>query len=144
MSIVLHLPKPPSVNDANNFGVNPRSGKVQHYPSKDKERFFKEADGLYMTQKRALMGQKISGPFTYHIILNRDWRGPLHDGSNHHDKYVLDFAQRIGLIENDKLAEGGSWSWGFCEHGAMLSIHPVAVCVPDSKTGDVNERVYRR
>lgn len=122
--IVLHLPFPVSVNAANNFGVNPRTGKVKYYPNNDKKKFFSEAHGLFLTQKRALNGHRIKGPFTYHLILNRDRRGPLSDGDNLL-KYPLDFAQKIGLIENDKLAEGGSWLWGQCEYGAMLSIHPV-------------------
>lgn len=116
--IVLHLPFPVSENDANKFS------KRGYYPSAAKEQFWKDANSLYMTQKRSLMGQKISGAFTYHLILNRGWRGSTKDGQNY-DKYVLDFAQKMGLIENDKLAEGGSWSWGHCEFGAMLSIHPV-------------------
>lgn len=103
--IVLHLPFPPSVNDANKFG---RRG---YYPSKEKEAFVKEADALYLTQKRSLSGLKVEGPFTYHLVLNRALRHPLADGDNR-CKYILDCAQKFGLIENDKLAEGGSWSWG--------------------------------
>jgi hypothetical protein len=122
MTFVLHIPFPPSANDANNFGRNKRTGKPQHYPSKAKEKFFKDADGLFLTQKRGL--QRVAGPFTYHLILNEQMRHPLADGDNR-GKYALDYAQRVGLIDNDKLAEGGSWSWGPCEHGAMLSIHPV-------------------
>lgn len=117
--IVLHLPFPPSVNSANNYG---RKG---YYPSEKKVGFYRDANVLFLTQKRALKGQRIEGPFTYHIVLNRSKRRPLADGDNHL-KYVLDFAQIVGLIDNDKFAEGGSWSWGECEHGAMLSIHPVA------------------
>ena len=117
--IVLHLPFPPSVNDANKFG------KRGYYPSKEKQAFVREADALFLTQKRSLSGQTIKGPFTYHLVLNRTLRGPLADGDNRF-KYPLDRAQKFGLIENDKLAEGGSWSWGECEHGAMLSIHPVS------------------
>ncbi len=118
--IVLHLPWPPSVNAANKYS---RKG---YYPSDEKKNFFRDADALFLTQKRALGGLNIKGPFTYHLVLNRDQRGPLADGDNRM-KYPLDFAQRVGLIENDRLAEGGSWSWGNCEHGAMLSIHPVSV-----------------
>lgn len=118
MTVVLHLPKPPSVNEANKFG------KRGYYPSDEKKKFFVEANALFLMQKRALSGQKITGPFTYHLVLNSDQRGPLDDGDNR-IKYPLDCAQKFGLIENDKLAEGGSWSWGPCEHGAMLSIHPV-------------------
>jgi len=116
--IVLHLPWPPSVNSANGFS---RRG---YYPRKQKETFFAEAAALFLTQKRALNGLRVDGPFTYHLILNRALRHPLADGDNR-GKYPLDCAQKFGLIENDKLAEGGSWSWGECEHGAMLSIHPV-------------------
>ena len=116
--IVLHLPFPPSVNEANKFG------KRGYYPSNAKQAFVAEAEGLFLTQKRALSGLKVEGPFTYHLVLNRARRGPLADGDNR-IKYPLDCAQKFGLIENDKLAEGGSWSWGECEHGAMLSIHPI-------------------
>lgn len=116
--IVLHLPYPPSVNDANKFG------KWGHYPSAEKKQFFAAADALFLSQKRALRGQRIDGPFTYHLVLNRALRHPLADGDNR-GKYPLDCAQKFGLIENDKFAEGGSWSWGECEHGCMLSIHRV-------------------
>lgn len=115
MTVVLHLPFPPSVNEANKFS------KRGYYPSNAKRDFFRDADALFMTQKRGL--KRVDGPFTYHIILNEQMRHGLADGDNRL-KYVLDFAQRVELIENDKLADGGSWSWGPCEHGAMLSVHP--------------------
>lgn len=118
------------MNSANNFG---RKG---YYPSDAKKEFFRVANALFLAQKRALSGQKIKGPFTYHLVLNHDRRGPLDDGDNR-GKYALDCAQLFGLIENDKLAEGGSWSWGPCLHGAMLSIHPVQNRVPEKQTGDV-------
>ena len=118
--IVLHLPYPPSTNEANGWG------KRGYYPRKVKQDFFRNADDLFLTQKRALNGLRIEGPFTYHLILNRSLRDPRADGDNR-GKYALDFAQKVGLIKNDKFAEGGSWSWGECEHGAMLSIHPFTV-----------------
>jgi Holliday junction resolvase RusA-like endonuclease len=120
MTLILHLPWPPSTNHANRYGKNKRTGKMQYFPSKDKEAFFREADGLYMTQKRGL--ERVAGPFTYHLVLNRNMRHGGADGDNR-GKYCLDYLQRVGLIDNDKLAEGGSWSWGSCEHGAMLSVH---------------------
>ncbi len=133
MSIVLHLPWPPSVNSAN--GLSRRG----YYPRKQKEEFFRAADGLFMTQKRALAGLRVEGPFTYHLVLNRAQRTPSMDGDNR-GKYPLDCAQKFGLIENDKFAEGGSWSWGDCEHGAMLSIHPVNHRVPDIQPASAHER----
>lgn len=125
VSIILHLPFPPSVNSANNYG------KKGYYPSKEKVAFFENANDLFMTQKRALRGVRLKGAFTYHLILNRAMRHPLADGDNR-CKYPLDYAQKVGLIDNDKLAEAGSWSWGNCEHGCMLSLHRVSEASGDA------------
>jgi hypothetical protein len=89
--IILHLPWPPSVNSANNYGSK------GYYPSKEKQAFVRDAGVLFLTQKRALSGQKIEGPFTYHLTLNRALRHPLADGDNR-GKYPLDCAQKFGLI----------------------------------------------
>lgn len=124
MTVVLHLPMPPSVNAATRVGRNKYTGKAFVYSSPEKCRFFADADVLYLTQKRHL--GFVRGRFTYHLTLNEKLRDPRSDGDNR-GKYALDYAQRVGLIENDKLAEGGSWSWGPCEHGAVLSIHPVSI-----------------
>lgn len=122
MTVVLHLPMPPSVNAATRVGRNKYSGKSFVYSSQAKKKFFADADLLYLAQKRGTVSVK--GAFTYHLVLNEKLRHGSADGDNRM-KYALDFAQRVGLIENDKLAEGGSWAWGPCEHGAMLSIHPI-------------------
>lgn len=133
MTLILHLPFPPSINDANRFGKNKRTGKMQYYPSKDKEAFFTEADGLFLTQKRGL--QRVAGPFTYHLILNEQMRSATMDGNNR-DKYAVDYLQRVGLIDDDKLAAGGSWSWGPCEFGAMLSVYPHRVPEEDKGSAE--------
>lgn len=119
--IILHLPFPPSLNLANKVGINRHSRKPFVYSSQEKSKFFRDADALFLMQKRNL--RSVDGPFNYHLILNETMRHGNADGDNR-AKYVLDFAQRVGLIKNDKYAEGGSWSWGSCEYGAMLSIHP--------------------
>ena len=114
MTVILHLPWPPSSNHANKIG------RKSVFPSKEMKAFLQEADGLAYTQKPF---RCIVGAFTYHLVLNRAKRRHNSDGENR-VKHCVDYAQRIGIIENDKLAEGGSWSWGECLHGAMLSIHP--------------------
>lgn len=119
--LIVNLPFPPSINHANRFGKNKRTGRMQYFPSKDKEAFFAEADGLLLTQKRGL--QRVGGSFTYHIILNEQMRTPTMDGNNR-DKYAIDYLERVGLIDNDKLAEGGSWSWGPCEYGCVIIVKP--------------------
>ena len=121
MTIILHLPWPTTSNHANKFG----RGRV--YPSKAKVKFLDEADALALTQKPF---RKVRGPFTYHAVFNQKYRlrkdgkpKEQFDGENRL-KICVDYAQRIGLIEDDYLAQGGAWSWGECLHGAMLSIHP--------------------
>lgn len=121
--VVLHLPMPPSVNAATRVGRNKVNGKAFVYSSPEKRKFLADADALYLVQKRTI--GFVKGPFTYHLVLNEKLRHGNADGDNRM-KYALDFAQKVGLIENDKLAEGGSWSWGPCEFGAMLSIHRVS------------------
>jgi Holliday junction resolvase RusA-like endonuclease len=124
MTAILHLPFPPSVNAATRFG------KGRAYSSPEKRAFFRDADALYLAQKKNV--GFVKGRFTYHLILNDKMRHGNADGDNR-GKYALDFAQHVGLIENDKLAQGGSWVWGPCEFGAMLSIHPyVASALPEA------------
>lgn len=122
MSLTLHLPFPPSVNAATRAGVS-KTGKAFVYSSDKKRSFFLDADKLLMAQKRSL-SPAIKGEFTYHLVLNEKLRHGNADGDNR-GKYALDFLERAGLIENDKLARGGSWAWGPCEHGAMISVYPV-------------------
>jgi len=129
MTVILHLPMPPSVNAATRVGRNKVNGKPFVYSSREKQKFFADAGMMYLAQKR--ITGFVKGPFTYHLVLNEKLRHGNADGDNR-TKYALDFAQKVGLIENDKLAEGGSWAWGPCEHGAMLSIHRVTDKAKDS------------
>jgi len=114
---------PPSVNASTRAGFNAYTKKPFVYKSDSLRKFFAEADQLFMTQKRTI--GFVKGPFTYHLVLNEKLRHGNADGDNR-GKYALDYAERVGLIENDKLAEGGSWSWGPCEFGAMLAIFPTS------------------
>lgn len=128
-TLLLHLPWPPSVNAATRVGRSKTTGKPVVYSSQEKKKFFRDADVLCLaTRPRGF----VKGPFTYHLTLNRDLRHGNADGDNR-QKYCLDYAQAIGLIENDKFAEGGSWSWGTCEYGALLSIRPVSVASASSE-----------
>lgn len=122
-AIYLALPFPPSVNNSVDYARNKATGKVVAFQSAAKREFVREADTLFLTQKRALGGRKISGPFTYHLLLNETLRHGNADGDNR-QKYALDFLQRVGLIENDKFAMGGSWAWGPCEYEAMIGVWP--------------------
>jgi hypothetical protein len=121
MSFHINLPFPPSVNDAVHFGRGKGATKMRGYSSPAKQAFTKEAGGMYLMQARHL--RNVPGRFVYHIILNEAMRKPLMDGDNR-GKYVLDFLQTVGLIDNDKFAQAGSWSWGPLpsEYGCTVSV----------------------
>ena len=121
IAAILDLPMPPSVNEANEIGRSKRTGHIVVFSSNAKKKFFKEADSFYQLQKRSVT--RVDGHFTYHLTLNETQRHGNADGDNR-QKYVLDFLQRVGVIANDKYADGGSWSWGPCEHGCRISISP--------------------
>lgn len=122
-NIYLALPFPPSVNDAIDLGRSKATGKIVAFESPSKRAFIREADGMFLQQKRALAGAKIEGPFVYHLTLNEALRSSVMDGDNR-QKYALDYLQRVGLIANDKFAMGGSWAWGPCEHPALIGVWP--------------------
>lgn len=122
-AIFLQIPFPPSVNNATRVGRSKATGKSVVFSSPEKRRFFAEADAYFLQQKRSLAGLKIAGPFTYHLTLNESLRTPLMDGDNR-QKYAIDYLQRVGLIANDKWAQGGSWAWGPCDAPAVIGVWP--------------------
>lgn len=125
MTVTLHLPFPPTVNAANRAGVS-KSGKPFVYSSQEKRKFFRDADVLVLARRPTGF---VLGPFTYHLIINENMRHGNADLDNR-TKYCLDYAQKIGVIENDKLQQAYSVAWGPCEFGAMLTIWPYEPKVP--------------
>jgi Holliday junction resolvase RusA-like endonuclease len=90
---------------------------VRAYRTKEYTDWIDEADGVYMQQPKAAKNP-IKGHFTYHIVLDEKKRGRK-DGDNF-SKVVLDFLERVELIENDSLADAGSWSWGPTDPGMCV------------------------
>lgn len=109
MMVTLSLPFPPTLNHAKGIGRR-KDGSAFMYSKDNLKQFKKDAHGFYLEQKRDC-GEPIKGNFTYHIVLDEKRRPVARDGDNR-GKYVLDFLQSVGLIEDDKLADAGSWSWG--------------------------------
>lgn len=101
--MILTLPFPPSQN---NLWKGASKG---HYSSDAYKKWKAAADVAYQQQRRHI-GTPIKGNFTYHITLDEKKRANR-DGDNF-TKAVLDQLQRLELIENDKLANAGSWTWG--------------------------------
>lgn len=101
--VTLSLPFPPSQNNLW------RGASKGHYLS-DAYKKWRDAADVAFQQQRRHVGTPIKGHFTYHIVLDEKKRANR-DGDNF-SKAVLDHLQRLELIENDKLADAGSWSWG--------------------------------
>ena len=77
---------------------------------------------LLQQQAAKTVGEPIKGHFTYHVSLDWSKRKSNMDGDNFGSKVILDFLQRNGLIENDSLADSGTWAWAPCS-GAVVQVH---------------------
>lgn len=121
--VTLSLPFPPTANHTNGIGRR-KNGTAYIYSKENLRQFKKDAHVMYLEQRHRC-GDPIKGHFTYHIVLDESKRRSINDGQNR-EKYVLDFCQDVGLIENDKLADGGSWSWGPVD-GCFVRLYKVIV-----------------
>ncbi len=110
----LELPFPISKNALRGYG----RGNVFH--SKEYKAWIAEADGMFLQQKKSC-GEPILDHFKYHIALDWSRRTTANDGQNY-TECVLDFLQRVKLIENDKFADGGTWDWAPIS-GCVVQVH---------------------
>lgn len=100
-----------------------RSGNRIHI-SKEYAEWKAEADAAFL-QQRKKCGEPIDGHFSYHFVFDESERKNRRDGDNL-QKCVLDWCQRAGLIQDDKFADSGSWSWGPVT-GVFVRLYKVAV-----------------
>lgn len=117
-ALVIDLARPPSVNRIwrSRTGAN---GKPQFY-----------LDGRYATWKRDCDNRclaagwhktPIKGPFKATVTLDASRR--VGDADNRL-KACLDWLQRAGIIENDKLAETVTVRWGRAPEGCRVRLVP--------------------
>ena len=111
-SFTLCLPFPISANR-----LWRKSRSVVHI-SQEYKSWKLEAEGWYVQQRKST--PRIPGNFTYHLTLDKTRRKVARDGDNR-CKCVLDFIQRMDLIEDDKLADSGTWEWGEAD-GCVISV----------------------
>ena len=85
----------------------------------------KQADALYMTQKwqlKAWAERPVKlGKFKIDITLSAALRRKSQDGDNF-IKCVLDWLQRVEIIDNDCDCESGSWGWGLAPEGCCIVV----------------------
>lgn len=101
----LHLPIPPSVNTLWRYGRNKKTGKPIVYIDKAYKHWIVAADAVVLAQKPLTV---IKGNFTIEIDFDANKRRADLDNLN---KACLDYCQRIGVIENDKLCDRITARW---------------------------------
>lgn len=116
--VTIEVPMPPSVNQIWRARRSARNGKPSFY-----------LDARYATWKRAadniilatVPRPRIMGHFEVTIVLNAEKR---RGDADNRAKAAMDFLQRAGVIENDKLANSVTTVWGFAPTGCRIEVWP--------------------
>jgi crossover junction endodeoxyribonuclease RusA len=116
-AVTLDLPFPPSTNRL----WRHCRGRVVLNP--EYRAWIKKTDDFLIYQKVKPAKVKVSGPFVAEIVLDENERKRGGDCDNR-VKAVLDYAQRVEIINNDRLAKKVSVEWGCAPHGCRLTIRP--------------------
>lgn len=96
----IDLPFPPSVNKVWRIGKNRKTGKRYIYRPDGYVRWIKQADLQWLTQKPPGHFETITGLFKTRIMLSRPDK--RHRDEHNYHKGVMDWAQRVGIISDDK------------------------------------------
>jgi Holliday junction resolvase RusA-like endonuclease len=89
--------------------------------SEEYVRWKRMADVMYLAQKRKL-AVKTLGKCVVCIILSEKLRRPTQDADNF-IKGVIDWLQRVEIIHNDNLCDGGMWGWGDAPDGCRVIVN---------------------
>lgn len=119
ITVVLDLPFPPSVN-----AIWRRKREGGMYRSKEYMAWIKQADVHVMVHYPRR--QTIHGPCEAEIYLNVE--AGIGDADNR-IKCLLDYAQRLRVLDNDKLVMQGRWAWAkpsMAPHGCRLILRELA------------------
>lgn len=122
MTTILDLPMPPSVNRI--WRYSRQNGKA--HLSERYKTWKRVADTYYLAHKRDW--QPVHGHFRISLVLDIKHRGRTDIDSRM--KALLDWLQRVELIENDSLCDGINVRWGRVSEGCRVEIRPVSI---DSK-----------
>lgn len=118
MSILLHLPFPPSVNTLTRYG------KGHAYSTPRYRSWAKEASAEIKLQL-GFQNNKVLGPYTLSIQAKRPDKRKRDLGNI--EKVVSDVLQANGVIENDCLAEMISLRWVTSGEGIAVRVEPCGV-----------------
>jgi Holliday junction resolvase RusA-like endonuclease len=112
---MIALPMPPSLN------AIWRYGKGRAFKSKRYVAWLRAADAEFLLHRKEWL--PVKGHFHAHILLNSTKRRSNQDCDNR-CKVVLDFLQRVGIIENDSLCDGVAIGWGVAPEGVRIYLAP--------------------
>lgn len=113
---VIDLAMPPSVNSI----WRTRRGSNKPYLSPLYQSWKRDSDNRYLASKK--LWRPVKGNFRCHVTL--DVKRRRGDADNK-IKVVLDWLQRVGLIENDELCDFVSVAWGRAPEGCRIRIKSI-------------------
>lgn len=120
---IIALPFPPSVNRIWRTRTK-ANGKPGFYLDKRYATWKRVADNEYLANKRHW--KPVKGPFHITVTLNNQKR---RGDADNRLKAVLDWLERVELIENDSLAESVLIRWGYAPEGCRVELSPAKVPV---------------
>lgn len=124
MVIRIELPFPPSQNGIWRQGRG-RQGRGRVYRSKGYMRWLAQANGEWLAQKPRGPFKAIEGKFKTLLLLSRPDKRSR--DSDNYNKAPLDWAQRAGIVTNDKNSQETTVRWVTDEEapmGAVLILTP--------------------
>ena len=122
--LIIDLPFPVSTNRVWRYRGLTWTGRPKRklvILSKEYTDWKQEADALFLMQKSRLMPLPCFHSFMVYITFSIKLRKSNQDGDNL-IKCVLDWLQRVDLIENDCFCDGGSWLWGEAPEGCRVEL----------------------
>jgi Holliday junction resolvase RusA-like endonuclease len=108
----IDLAMPPSVNSI--WRINRFRNKP--YLSERYKTWKRDSDNRYLANKKTWL--PVKGHFSARITLDEKRR--RNSDADNRIKCLLDFLQRVGLIENDKLCDSLTVTWGWAPEGCRV------------------------
>jgi Holliday junction resolvase RusA-like endonuclease len=124
--IVIDLPMPPSLNTLWRRGRNRQTGAIVHHLNATYKKWKQIADVECLRQRVGKGWHTIMGAFEAHMAINRKKLRKNADIDNRF-KAVGDWAQQVGLIENDKNLQKLVIEFGEAPLGIRLTLKPFAL-----------------
>lgn len=122
MTTIINLPMPPSTNRI--WRYSRVTGKA-HISERYKV-WKRVADKLYLANKRKW--KPVRGHFKANVVIDISNRGKTDIDSR--VKALLDWLQRVELIENDSLCDGLHIDWGHAPLGISVELLPSSLSTP--------------